>query len=336
MVIKSNFFKYLKKRRLSHNIKKQRLFAAAEWSSKMEKRKLGKTGKDISALSFGCMEMQHLDKQHAGKLLNKALDLGINYFDTSPEYANSEYFIGESIANRRDEFTLATKCCDNMTGIGELFVFDRKTCLSNLEESLRRLKTDHIDVWQIHGAIPKYVPDGEFGEVMETMREAKKAGKVLHLGLTIRQGQPVEYGFPATYAYDNLPTYSGWSDIEVIQCVYGGMTRLAENVIQQAYDKYQTGIIARGVVKKYDAMYDVRFEASKLSELFEEGETRNQFLIRYALTHPGLASMVVGTKNINHLIENVDIVKKGKLSAEIYAEAKKRLNFVGIVAGPLE
>ena len=152
----------------------------------MEKRILGKTGLSVSCLAYGGMELGPISEATATKLLNTALDLGINYFDTSPEYAKSEYFIGKAISHRRDEFILATKCCDNMRGNGPAYTFDRQTVLENIDESLRLLKTDHIDILQIHGAIPSLVPDGEYGEVMETMRELKKAGKVLHLGLTIR------------------------------------------------------------------------------------------------------------------------------------------------------
>ena len=120
----------------------------------MEKRKLGKTGYEISCLCFGGMEMRSLNEESADKILNTALDLGINYIDTSPEYPMSEYYIGKAISHRRNEFVLATKNCDNLTGIGAAFVFDRKTMMGNLEESLRLMKTDHIDVWQIHGATP--------------------------------------------------------------------------------------------------------------------------------------------------------------------------------------
>lgn len=299
----------------------------------MEKRKLGKTGYEISCLCFGAMEMRYLNEKSAEKILNTAIDLGINYVDTSPEYPMSEYYIGKAISHRRSEFILATKNCDNMTGVGAAFIFDRETMMSNLEESLRLMKTDYIDVWQIHGATPYILSEGEYGEVMETMREAKKSGKVLHTGMTIRQGQPFEFAYPAGNAYNSSVMFSGWKDIEVIQLVYGALTRLAENSIQKAYDTNGTGMIARGILKKYDDRYDARFEASKLYELFEEGETKDQFLMRYALTHPALASIVVGTKNIYHLVENVKTASKGKLSPEIYSEAKKRLNFACCVAG---
>lgn len=302
----------------------------------MEKRKLGKTGYEISCLSFGGMELRLLDEKSAYNLLNTALDNGINYIDTSPEYPLSEYFIGKSIAHRRDEFILATKCGDNMSGIGPLYTFDRKTILSNLDESLRLMKTDHIDVFQLHGVIPELLEGGRYGEAMEAMREAKASGKALHLGLTIRNGQPQYYGYPAGYGYNSLLRFACWDEIEVIQLVYGGLTRLSENVIQKAYDDYGTGIIARGIIKSYDDRYDARFEASRISELFEEGETRNDFLIRFALSHPALSSAVIGTRNVEHLVSNIKVAEKGKLSDEVYNEAKLRLNFAGIVPGPVD
>jgi len=280
------------------------------------------------------MELRLLDERSASTLLNSVLDEGINYVDTSPEYPMSEYFIGRAIAHRRDEYVLATKCGDNMTGIGALYLFDRKTITSNLEESLRLLKTDHIDIWQLHGVVPEFLPGGQADEAMEAMRQAKAAGKVLHLGLTVRNGQPHEYGYPATFGYNSIPRFAAWEDIEVIQLVYGALTRLSENAIQAAFDTYRTGIVARGIIKKYDDRYDARFEASKIEELFDAGDTRNDFLLRFALTHPAISAAVVGTKNINHLREDVKAANKGPLKSDVYAEAKRRLSYAGIVAGP--
>lgn len=299
----------------------------------MEKKLLGKTGLMVSRLAYGGMELSPVSEATAVKLLNKALDEGINYFDTSPEYANSEYFIGKAISHRRDEFILATKCCDNMRGNGPMYTFDRQTVLENIDESLRLMKTDHIDILQIHGVLPEFLEGGEYGEVMETMRELKKAGKILHMGLTIRNSNPADYAYPATHGYRNIQTFASWSDIESIQIVYGCMTRLSENVIQKAHDDYGTGIIARGLLKRYDATYDARWEASGLSELLEEGETRNDFLIRYVLTHPAITAGVCGTRGTEHLMENIRAASRGPLSEEVYAEAKRRLNYVGCVAG---
>ena len=297
---------------------------------------LGKTNCEVTALGFGGMELFLLNEQSAVTLLNRALDLGINYVDTSPEYPMSEYYIGKAIAGRRDEFILATKCGDNMTGIGPLYQFDKKTILSNIEESLRLMRTDHVDVLQLHGVIPEYFPDGSFEELLDTMREIKKSGKALHLGLTMCNKCEGAYGYPAGYGYNSILRFAPCEDIEVLQLVYGGLTRLSEHVIQETKDRYGKGIVARGIIKKYSAIYAERAAVARLSELCEEGETENDFLIRYAMSHPGLSTVLVGTKNVNHLEHNVKIAEKGGLSDEVYEEAKRRLNFAGAVPGPVD
>ena len=302
----------------------------------MQKRVLGNTGLNVTALGFGGMELRLLDERSANRLLNTLLDLGVNFVDTSPEYPMSEYYIGKCIAHRRSEFVLATKCGDNMSGIGGLYKFDRDTIIGNAEESLRLMKTDYIDVMQLHGVIPEYLPGGEMGEAMEAMRELKRSGKVRHLGVTVCNKGPDHYGFPATYGYNSILRFAAWPEIDVVQLVYGCMTRLSENVIQKAYDDYNTGVVARGILNSYNKLYPERFEVSRIKELFEEGESKHDFFIRYALSHPALSSSVVGTKHIGHLEDNVKAAMKGPLPAEVYAEAKMRLNFAGAIAGPAE
>lgn len=302
----------------------------------MEKRTLGKTGLSVTSGSLGTMDVRYLDEANVARLFNAALDRGVNYIDTSPEYPMAEYYIGKTIAHRRDEYVLATKCGDNMTGVGATYIFDRKTIISNLEESLRLMKTDYVDVLQLHGVTPELLEGGCYGEAMETMRELKASGKALHLGLTVRNGNNQQYGYPAVFGYNSLPRFAQWDDIEMAQIVYGGLTRMSENMIQKVHDEYNTGIVVRGVAKQYDSLYPARYEASRISELFEEGETRNDFLIRYALSHPAISSLVIGTKNIEHLMEDLDAVEKGPLCQEVYEEAKRRLNFAGVIAGPTD
>jgi aryl-alcohol dehydrogenase-like predicted oxidoreductase len=302
----------------------------------MEKRAFGRTGLNITPLGYGTMELRLVNEKAATEILNGVLDRGINYIDTSPEYPKAEEFIGRAIAKRRDEYVLATKSCDNMTGIGPLYVFDRKTVIANVEESLTLMKTDHIDVMQMHGAIPEYLPGGPEGEVWEAMLEMKKAGKILHIGTTVCNKGPEFYGFPATYGYNSLLRFATWPEMEVVQLVYGCMTRMSENVIQKAFDDYKTGIVARGALKQYTEIYAQRVETAKLSELFENGETKDQFFIRYAMSHPGLANVLVGTKQLSHLEDNIKAAERGPLSAEVYAETKRRMNFVGNIAGPAD
>ncbi len=302
----------------------------------MEKRKFGRTGYEITALGFGGMELQYLDETSAVRLLNEALDQGINYVDTSPEYAMSEYYIGKAIAGRRHEYVLATKCGDNMTGRGPKYSFDKETIMSNIDESLRLMKTDHVDILQLHGVIPADFPYGKWEETMEVLEEIRRQGKALHLGLTVCNKGPGMYGFPAGYGYHSILPFAKDPRIEVIQLVYGGLTRLSENVIKEASDRYGTGIVARGILKRYDDSYPAKLACAKLTDLCEDGENENDFLVRYAVSHPGLTCVLAGTKNIDHLKRNVVMAGRGRLPKEVYEEAKRRLTFAGVVPGPVE
>ena len=298
----------------------------------MEKRLLGRTGLEVSVLGFGGMELQHCNLNEAKELLNCSIDNGINYVDTSPEYINSEELIGKAIAHRRNEYILATKCGDNLTGVGPKYIFDRETCLSNLDRSLKLLKTDYIDVWQLHAVMPEYIANGQADDVIKCMEEVKKAGKVRFLGVTIKNGMGNEELYPSGFGYKGIKEFMNWDVLDVIQIVYGGLTRQSEIRIQDAYEKGK-GIVARGIIKKYKSFYDDLYEKSNIQELFEEGETRTDFLIRYALTHKAITCAIIGTKNKEHMLSNIKAANKGVLAESVYEEAKKRLNKVGIIPG---
>ena len=163
----------------------------------MQKRKLGNTGLSITALGYGAMELRHVDEQAAARLLNAVLDGGINYVDTSPDYGPSEEFIGKAIAHRRNEFILATKCGCNIdaTGKGILpqkHIWTRQKLTENIENSLRLLKTDHIDVWQMHGPFREELPGGKGDDVIETMLELKHQGKLRTIGVSFKTGISAE------------------------------------------------------------------------------------------------------------------------------------------------
>jgi aryl-alcohol dehydrogenase-like predicted oxidoreductase len=304
----------------------------------MEKRQLGQTDLYITALGYGAMELRNMEEQAAVRLLNAVLDSGINYIDTSPDYRLSETYIGKAIAHRRDEFCLATKCGCHVDERGNPqdpdHIWSRERLLANIEDSLRLLKTDHVDVWQLHGTRPGWLAGGRHDEVIQTMQELKQQGKVRAIGISFRNGGPGDAMYPAGYSFEGLREFMAWGVFDVIQVVYGGLTRKNEIALAKAAD-LGIGMIARGVVKRYFPNYDDLFEQAGLAELCEAGESVNGFLIRFALAHPGISTMIVGTSNPDHLAENVAAAGKGKLSDEVYAEAKRRLDAVGIVADAL-
>jgi aryl-alcohol dehydrogenase-like predicted oxidoreductase len=300
----------------------------------MEKRKLGNTGLGVTALGYGAMELRHLEQAGATRILNAVLDGGINFIDTSPDYGPSEAYIGEGISHRRDEFYLATKCGCNVDRNGRSqdpgHIWSREKLLENIENSLRLLKTDHIDVWQLHGTLPEDLPGGQQHEAIQTMQELKRQGKVRFIAISFKNGGRGDPLYPAGYGFDCIQEFMHWDVFDAIQIVYGALTRKSEEAIAQAADK-GIGMIIRGVVKRYHDNYDELFQQAGLSALLESGENQTDFMIRFAMSHPGLSTMIVGTKNPDHLAQNIAAAEKGKLEAEVYADAKRRLAAIGVV-----
>ncbi|MGI6204781.1 MAG: aldo/keto reductase [Anaerovoracaceae bacterium] len=140
----------------------------------MSKVTLGRTGITVEKNAFGALPLQRVGIDEAVYLLQKAQDSGFEYFDTARSYTDSEEKLGAAFGgSRRDKIFIATKT-HSSTGEG---------VRADLEESLRMLKTDHIDVYQFHNTPFCPVPGGEDGMYDEAMK-AKKEGKILHLGIT--------------------------------------------------------------------------------------------------------------------------------------------------------
>jgi len=147
----------------------------------METRILGRTGLEISRLGVGLAEIGGLDlaeAKQAAEVVNLALDSGITFFDTAACYGNSEELIGRTIAHRRDEFVLATKA-GHVTGGDEGESWTAQTVRDSIDRSLKRLRTDHLDVVQLHSCSVDVL---ERGEVIEVLQEARRAGKTRFIG----------------------------------------------------------------------------------------------------------------------------------------------------------
>ena len=139
----------------------------------MKELVLGKTGIKTPQNAFGALPIQRVSKDEAVKILHKALDGGMTYYDTARAYTDSEEKLGLAFADRRDKVTIATKT-GGKTG---------KEVREHLDTSLRMLKTDHIDLYQLHMVGQCYKP-GDGTGVYEALEEAKREGKILHIGVT--------------------------------------------------------------------------------------------------------------------------------------------------------
>ncbi|MDR1540985.1 MAG: aldo/keto reductase [Clostridiales bacterium] len=287
----------------------------------MDKRALGRTGMNVSRITMGGMATEKMDQALADKVFNTALDRGINIIDTSPEYPNSELLIGRAVSHRRKEFFIATKCGDHEKDYRR---WTRENFIDNLNSSLKLLKTDYIDLWEMHGLAPGYLKGGENDETIEYMKEVQREGKIRHIGVTFRNGNPTDDQYPGDFSYNAIKEYKNWEVFSTFQVVYGCLTRQCEKAISEAAEKGK-GIFARGNFRNYFPWYHRLFEDAKLYELFDGGEDKSSFMLRFALSHPDIDSIVIGSSNPVNIVKNALAADKGALKSDVYEEAKRRL-----------
>jgi aryl-alcohol dehydrogenase-like predicted oxidoreductase len=296
-------------------------------------RTLGRTGLDVTTLGFGAMELRgqprgpEISDDDATAVLNAVLDAGINYIDTSPDYGRSEEHIGRSIANRRSKYFLASKCgClagANPAPAGQPspHVFTAENVRAGVEQSLKRMHTDYLDLVQFH--ISPSREELEKEGALDALLELQREGKVRFVGMS--------------GTLPNLPEQIEMGVFDGFQIPYSALQREHEDAIAQA-SAAGAGIIIRGGAARgaptdwerrqnYMVPGNVakdRWEQAKLDDLLD-GMSRMEFTLRFTLSNPDLDTTIVGTRSIEHLHDNVEAAKKGPLPANVFEEAKRRL-----------
>ena len=135
--------------------------------------RLGRTELYVSKTAFGALPIQRISKEEAVRLVRRAYDAGINYFDTANAYTDSEEKLGAALHDVRQSVVISTKSMGR----------DKKTVLAHIEESLRRLQTDYIDLFQFHN--PPQLPDSEDPDgAFAAALEMQKKGYIRHIGIT--------------------------------------------------------------------------------------------------------------------------------------------------------
>ena len=303
----------------------------------MENVTLGRTGFKITQLGYGALELGRArageegnylsSDENAGQVLNAVLDSGINFIDTSWCYGRSEELMGRYIAHRRNEYVLATKAGHGRCNATRANGYTKKDMMTHMEESLKRLGTDHVDIVQLHNPNPD---DVEQNGCIETLQEMKAKSMTRFIGVS--SVLPHLEKHLATGAYDvfQLP-YSALEpehhDIITKIARAGGGT-----IIRGGVAKGEPGVGMAPEGRRFSAGGQRwgMFEQAKLNELLEEGETRTAFMLRCTMSHPEVHTIIVGTRNLDHLKENVNVAEKGPLPPRVYTEARRWLKAVGI------
>ncbi len=208
----------------------------------MEYIDLGNTGLKVSRLGFGGIPIQRITQEEATALIHKLPDYGVNYIDTARGYTVSEEYLGVAMEGIRDKFVLATK---SMARTKEAMEKD-------IETSLKNLRTDHIDLYQVHNAPPAQL-DTVIGEggALEALLEAKAAGKIGHIGITAHEVATFERALDMDW-------------VETIMFPYNFVELQAADLIKRCAEKGKGFIcmkpLAGGAIE--DAPLAMRFIAS--------------------------------------------------------------------------
>jgi aryl-alcohol dehydrogenase-like predicted oxidoreductase len=307
-----------------------------QMASSLPTNVLGRTKLQVTRLGYGAMEVRGsriwggrpVTDEQAKTILNAVLDAGINFVDTANDYGRSEELIGKYIAHRRSEYYLATKCGCHVVRRDENtddtpHVWTRDNLWRGLNESLQRMKTDYVDIMQLHNPP---VEETERNNLVAALKEMQQQGKVRFISIST--------------TLPHLPTYLQWGVFDTFQIPYSALQREHEEWISKA-SQAGIGIIVRGGVARGEPGVGLggadrwtKFEEAKLDELLSPGESRTAFLLRYTLSHPFVNTTIVGTLFPEHLAANVAAAQSGPLPDAVYAEAKRRLDAVGVLASP--
>lgn len=282
----------------------------------MEKRQLGQTDMQVSVLGFGGAEIgfEGATPETVERLLRSALDAGLNVIDTGECYEGSEELIGKTVGDRRAAYYLFTKC-GHPRGVGSED-WSPPSLLESIERSLRRLKTDRLDLIQLHGCSEAVLRKGDAITALQTAREKGYARYLGYSGDSLAAKYAVESG-----AFDTLQTSINIADQEAL-----------ELTLPLARQK-QLGVIAKRPIanaawkenhKPIDSYHHVYWD--RLRKLHYEFirqrdlEESIAHALRFTLSVPGVHTAIVGTAKPERWSQNAKMVEAGLLSdAEVTA-----------------
>lgn len=306
-------------------------------------RTLGRTGLEVSAVSLGAWEIggavtltfdglgtiAHgwgaVDDAASLDLIARSRDAGVNLIDTAPIYGDghSEEVIGRALADCRDEWVVCTKGGHGATEGKAWSDFSRERLLWQIDESLRRLRMDHVDVYLLHGPS---VADIARGECLEAMEQMRAQGKVRFTGVSIG---PNEMGVELMRR----------GAVDVLQQSISIVSPQARDALLPAAVEHKVGIVARGVFgqgflpgtlapdatfgdddrrswQKLEAKQSLAAKAEALRALTGPERSLAQLCIQYVLQLPGVSTVIAGTSKWAHMAENIAAVDCPPLTAE--------------------
>ncbi|HPU54974.1 MAG TPA: aldo/keto reductase [Verrucomicrobiota bacterium] len=259
--------------------------AAAAESGPIPKRQLGKTGVQLSILGVGGHAFALASTEEESiRIVHQAIDAGVNLMDNAWEYNNgrSETVMGKALKGKRDKVFLMTKDCSHGKG--------KDVALRHLEESLRRLQTDHLDLWMIHEVNTLQEVEAAFapGGAIEALEQAKKEGKTRYIGFTGHQDPKVHLAMLAKkYPFDAV--------------------LMPINAFEQHRTGFRTQVLPE-LRRQEIGVLAMKSLGGVPARILRDGRITAEKAIRFTLSHP-ITTLISGMRSIENLEANVKIAR---------------------------
>ncbi len=294
---------------------------------KMERRRLGKTGMEVSLLGFGAAEIgfEGASPATVDRLLGSALDAGLNAIDTAECYGTSEEMLGKALGKRRADIFIFSKV-GHPEGFARPADWTRPGITASIERSLVRLKTDRLDLIQLHGCGLDVL---EKGEAIAAFEDARKRGLVRFLGYS-GDGREAKWALESG-RFDTLQTSVSVADQESI------------DLLLPLAKKKDVGVIAKrpianaawrsGDKKPASAYHHTYWERLRALDFdFVKGPRAAETALRFTVSQPGVATAIVGTANPARWVENAKLLEAGPLPAAEIEKIRARWRAVATPA----
>ena len=289
----------------------------------MNYRILPKTDLRISEISFGCMSLD-LNKSDNEKLLRTAAEAGINYFDTADLYdkgANEE-LVGKALSSIRDQVVIATKVGNEWLPDGSSWQWNasKTYILEAVNNSLKRLNTDYIDVYQLHGG----TMEDQHDEIIEAFERLQEQGKIRHYGISSIRPNVID-------------SFCKKSNMVSDMLQYSLVDRRPEEQVLELLKENKIGVMVRGALAKgllagkppkeylqHDTE-SISHLQQTIKSLEEEGVSASHVALKYVLNNEAVTSAVVGIRTIDQLKDVIRTQESRRLTSEELQKLKESI-----------
>jgi len=284
----------------------------------MEYRDFGKTGLKVSAIGLGAGHIGDpaIEEVSVERLLNGALDLGINLIDTARSYGLSEERIGRYLSGRRNQFILSTKGGYTFQDYPD---WSFEATMGTVDESLKRLMTDYIDIFHLHSCDVWVL---EKGEAIPALEKAKEQGKIRIIAYSGENDALTcaikSDRFGSIQCSVNIFDQLGIDD-QLPEARLRGMGVIAKRPLGNAVWRYNSRPDGHSHAVYYDRLKKMNIDPGE--------HTWEELALRFAAFCPDVDCVIAGTSDINHLLSNLKIIEKGPLENELYNMIRLEFSF---------